>query len=309
VLFAITIFVAPAVPVSSWAQNKKSDGGGGQSSLEGGNWEHFSLIKGHGVSVCDAYLQLLNRAQFDVTPFCGRPDPDSGAGFTHLARQVWGADQILAMYTNVYEFMLYDNQFHIDRWFAPDPSNPNKRSMTTSPVNRGDVAVEMRLNRIRVWSYEEPIDIENDGTPLKVLVWQGDAAVGLSGGAGRCGADYGDDPWTVSYVNQQAFILNSDEKTIDERRTRAIFGAPEESSPARLTRRPLTIPLRGANPFEPLAGSIGIFEYRGRYYIDVENRPKTKDGALRPLEVYLREHNHIAKVCAYQPINVPGPEG
>jgi len=292
--FAITILVACMAPVFSWAQGQA--GGDGQ--------KQFSLIQGRGVAVCNAYLQELNQAQFNVTPFCGRPDEGFEPEFIRLKPEYWGPDQILAIFTHVYEFMLFDNQSHVQRWRSPNPDDPDKPLFTTSPIDRLGIADSIRDGSMVVWSYEKPIDIENNGSPRSVLIWQG---YGAGSGGVRCGEDYTQQPWTASYDEQRAFILNPDGKTIDERLTRAIFGVPEESTPARLTRRPsksLYLPV-GANPFVPLADSIGIFGYRGRYYIETENMPKIENGRLPPVVVYLREHNHTAKVCAFRPENVP----
>lgn len=63
----------------------------------------------------------------------------------------------------------------------------------------------------------------------------------------------------------------------------------------------------GANPFRPLADTIGIFEYRGMYYIETENRPKAKNAPLPPVVVYLREHGHTTKVCSISLKNEPVP--
>lgn len=193
-------------------------------------------------ALCDAYLQLLNQAHFDVTPFCGRPD--DGPGFMLLKRRYWGVEQIWPIFTHVYEFMLFDNQFHVQKWFSPNPASPDTQDGIGDSLCRG---------WMRAWSYEEPIDIENDGSPLNVIIWQY--------GGTQCGSDYADHPWNFPYVDRRALIINSDGKNIDERLTRAIFGAPEESAPARLTRRPSKSPFLpvGANPFRPLADSISIF--------------------------------------------------
>ena len=305
-LYAVTMLIASIIPALALAQNHASNGSEPDSipftwappqTHEG--QKRFSIVRGHGVAVCDAYLQLLNQTHFDVTPFCGRPD--DGTGFMHLRRHYWGVDQIFQLVPHVYGFMVFDNQFHLGRWFTPNPENPNKPLITTNPDTRDSIADFLRRNWMRVWSYEEPIDIENDGSSLDVLIWQD--------GGTRCGSDYADHPWTFPYVPQQAFIINSDGKTIDERLTRTIFGGPEESSPTRSLRRPKYIPgvAYHANPFRPLAESIGIFGYRGRYYIETENRSKTQDGPLPPVIVYLREHKSTAKLCTFRPENVPVP--
>ena len=288
VLAAIIALTAIMAPVSSPAQDQPPT-----------TDKNFTLVHGDGAAVCDAYLQVLNQSHFDVTPFCGRPD--NGPGFMLLKRQYWGVEQIFQLAPHVYGFMVFDNQSHLGRWFSPNPDNPNKPLVTTNPETQDSISDSLHRNWMRMWSYEEPIDIENDGSPRNVLIWQ-------DGGA-QCGSDYADHPWTVPYVPQQALIINSDGKTIDERLTRAIFGVPEESSPTRSLRRPKYIPgvAYDASPFKPLAESIGIFGYRGRYYINTENRPKTQGGPLPPVIVYLRERNRTAKVCAFRPENVPVP--
>jgi hypothetical protein len=43
--------------------------------------QSFSLQQGHGVPVCEAYLELLNQTKFTETPFCGRPEEGSVKGF------------------------------------------------------------------------------------------------------------------------------------------------------------------------------------------------------------------------------------
>ncbi|HEV7165918.1 MAG TPA: hypothetical protein VGO35_11060 [Gammaproteobacteria bacterium] len=258
------------------------------------------------LGVCDAYLQLLKQTKFEKTPFCGRPEDGSVPGFIPLKRNYWEAEQIWPIFTHVYEFMLFDDQLHVQRFFSQNPDDPNKPLVTTDPTRKDGIAQFLHRGWMSVWSYAEPIDIENDGSPLNLLLWQGYGATGLSGGGGPCGSDYAEHSWTISYVNQQAFIVNLDGKTIDEQLTRKIFGAPEESS----LRHPKYIPgvAYDANPFRPLAGSIGIFEYRDRYYIETENMPKTKDAPLPPVVVYLREHGHTTRICSLRLENEPVPE-
>jgi hypothetical protein len=260
------------------------------------------------LGVCAAYRQLLTETKFEVTPFCGRPDDGSVPGFTPLKRNYWGVEQIWPIFMHVYEFMLFDDQFHVEMTPSGNPANPfAMRPMRTADVITKDLmAMNLRLKWIRVWSYEEPIDIENDGSPLNVLIWEG---YGVTQGAQVCGVVYSGHPWGSPYINQQVFIINSDGKTIDENLTREIFGTQEESMPARLTRQPSKSPFLpvGANPFRPLADTIGIFEYRGMYYIETEDKPKNKDAPLPPVVVYLREHGHTTKVCSIQLKNEPVP--
>jgi hypothetical protein len=60
-------------------------------------------------------------------------------------------------------------------------------------------------------------------------------------------------------IQQRAFVLRSTGDWIDEERTRAIFGHPH------------------VQRFVPLGPSIGIFEYRGRFYFDSFLDPELGD--------------------------------
>jgi len=65
---------------------------------------------------------------------------------------------------------------------------------------------------------------------------------------------------------------------------------------------------RGANPFVPIADSMGVFGYRGRYCIETENVPEIKNGPLPPVRVYLREHDRRAALCTLRSESVPVPK-
>ena len=64
---------------------------------------------------------------------------------------------------------------------------------------------------------------------------------------------------------------------------------------------------RGSKAFRPLADSIGIFKYEGRYYIETEDRPPFKDDDLPPVHVLLREHGSARQMCTLKPVSVPIP--
>ncbi len=255
-----------------------------------GGAKRFSLIKGRGVAVCDAYLKVLNRTNFKLTPFCGRPEDGPVPGFVHLQRRDLTAEQIQPLFNDVYEFMRFDDEFHVETFFH-------------MPLEL--VAQDLRFNWIHVWTYSAPVDIANDGAPANVLIWQGY-------GAERDGAICGipndrdsDRPW---YIDQRAFVLSPDGKTIDAQKTREIFGAAGEASATYRAKRPHGnspfLP-RGANPFRPLADTIGIFGYEGAYYIQTENKPTSKCAALPPVRVLLREHGRTRQMCAFRPESVP----
>jgi len=80
-------------------------------------------------------------------------------------------------------------------------------------------------------------------------------------------------PWNAAYSHQRAFVLTA-------ARTKH---------------------------FRPLADSIGIFKYEGRFYIETEDQPMEKVDAQPPVHVFLREGAGTRQVCSLQPVSVPVP--
>jgi hypothetical protein len=203
----------------------------------------FTMMKGDGVPVCEAYLGVLNRTPLERTPFCGRPDNGPEPAFAQLERRYLAVEEILPLFAPVWEFMRFNDQDH-------------------------------------------------------------------SGAS--CGADYAHLPWDGTYTEQRAFGLSADGKKIDEQQTRDLFGMPGAKPPktGSAGRRPA--PLGGlppgAKPFTPLADSIGIFGYGGRYYIQTENKPASRGVKLPSVEVLLHEHAHTSEVCSFRPRAIPVPE-
>jgi hypothetical protein len=261
----------------------------------------FSLLQGKGVPVCEAYLELLNKTKFEVTPFCGRPADGDVKGFERLERHYLGEPEITPLYTYVWEFMRFNDQHHVEKFCYPNIV-PAKAHCSAAATTGDEIPLLLRLGRMRVWTYTIPLDINNNGSPLKVLIWQG------LGTGKRCGDDYYPTPWTDSYVHQRAFVLSADGTTIDEALTRSIFGALSDRRRSRdIAQLPEGTLPAGANPFQPVADSIGIFEYDGRYYIETEDQPESKNAPLPPVRVLLREHGTSNQVCALRPQSVPSP--
>jgi hypothetical protein len=247
----------------------------------------FKLTQGNGVAVCEAYLGFLNRTRFTVNPFCGRPDSDPAHGFEYLQRRDLSANEILSLFNYVHAFMHFNDQYHAERTFHPNAQHMEKSYWSTDVSSESEINDLLGLHWIHVWTYSAPIDLNNDGMPFNVLIWHG---YGADGNGAVCGTNYAHHPWDFSYTRQRAFILTADGKQIDEKRTRAIFGAPAQLTPTHAS-------ARGSEerPFHPLADSIGIFRFGGRYYIDTENIPKSPGGGT--VIVYLRENGRGQQVC------------
>jgi len=253
----------------------------------------FSVVKGHGVPVCEAYLDLLNHQEFAVMPFCGPPDGDSRNGFQSLERRHLTASEILALFNRAYEFMHFDNQDHVERIFHLNVEHPERSVWNADVESETGIKELMENGVLNVWTYVAPLDLENNGSSDHVLIWHGYGATDSAAACGELVPRPGT-AWDATYVPTRAFILTTDGKRIDEQRTRAVFGASgalvgkRVEGPGKFAK---------ARPFRPLADSVGIFRYQGRYYIDTQNIPKS-EGAPTPIVVSLRENGHTKQQCS-----------
>jgi hypothetical protein len=252
-------------------------------------FDRFRLTKGHGVPVCEAYLQRLNVTTFEQIPQCGRPENDSVPGFRLLHRDTPAKDELARLAQHVTNFMVGQKQDSLDTYL--DKQGHRKTSAT-------DYERQVRNPDLRVWRYDPPVDIDNDGQPDSVLMWQGP---GASDYCQTCGSSQAGRP-DPFVVQQRPFILRPASDWIDEDRTRAIFGRPH------------------APKFDDFLGpSISIFEYRGRVYFDSFFDPLRGDfeGNLRAsdrgaqvtvagnvalldiLGVFERRGNVTGQICEY----------
>lgn len=264
-----------------------------ETGVGGDRGPKFTPIQGRELPVCKAYLELLNRSEYPANPFCGRPE--SGLpGFEPLERRYLNADQVFPLFRYVWEFMRFDDQFHIGKYSYYNSQDPSKSYFSADPESKNGVVDDLKKGLTVAWTYHSYVDIANDGHPLPVLLWQG---YGATPGPAACvGID--------TYVNQRAFVLSTDGKTIDERRTRVIFGSSKEATEGPHARKPgdqSYLPVN-ATPFEPLADSIGIFEYQGKFYTQTENRPATEHAKLPPVEVYMHQAGKNKRMCRFHPV-------
>lgn len=284
--FIFTLALLPAISL------------GTQPASENGD-PQFTMITGHGVPVCEEYLELLNRTPVEQTPFCGRPE-NGPPPFLSLERRDLGVDDILPLFNYVFEFMRFDDQHHVEKFFHPQPDR-SKSAWSTNATTPDGISQFLGLGWMHVWTYTSPVDISNDGKPVRLLVWQG---YGVSTTGASCGGDSASTAWDDTYTPQLVFVLSTDGITIDEAQTRAIFGA---NGALRQPVNKAGLP-PGATPFNSLADSIGIFGYKGHYYIQTENKPKSHGALPSPVKVFLREQGHTTQVCAFRPQNLPIPE-
>jgi hypothetical protein len=243
----------------------------------------FVLTKGRGEPVCEADVQRLNRTEFEVWPTCDIPDTVDAPGFERLGH-VWAS---VAAQNRVF--------YRVESLLRGEPVEPPER-----PVKQRDgsiVVVRRDEDPVRkdTFSYffDPPVDIDNDGIPDNVLIWD-DRWRGL----GRCDTFGGGDP---QYIRewQFPFILTADGADVDERRTQAVFGTPH------------SVPTQPESAFPryyyPYGAYYGIFKYRGSYYFHAAlqlsaplRASSHKPPSLRSMQrigVFIHEHAQTRQVC------------
>jgi hypothetical protein len=238
----------------------------------------FALKNGHGLPVCEAYLQRLNTAVYDLPPYCDRPESEVVPGFKLLKRMPLEPDEVVSMSGSLHK-----------RWVQPNPHLSGSWAASADWVG----------GEIKAWRYASTIDLSNDGEPQQVLVWQG---YGLSGGL-LCGRKWNNNSWGYR-PRQLPLVLQADNRYINERKTAVIFGG--RGHPNWVAHSPW-VPPDSAFPFRPLGRSIGIFEYRGVVYFDTFfdltgddlGRRAGQAKLANTLGVFLRKQGKTSEICEY----------
>lgn len=263
---------------------------------------HFILTRGKGVPVCKAYLKRLNATTFSAPPFCGRPENDSIPGFTLLHRVPLSPAEVHDLYPIVWAFMGLANRKSID-W--DDMSYQHQLTQTgqflLTKMDAEDLQREIDAGHAKIWRYDPPIDIDNDGKPDDVEVWEGIALPTGTGGM-HCGED---DPRFGEELRQPQvpFVITDHHNRLDVRKTEAIFGSPVGGYPITLNGKRMM-----ADGYRPIGDSIGIFEYRGTYYFDTffdgwgdfEGKRRKDKHIKDTLAVFLHQHGRTRQVCEYR---------
>lgn len=271
----------------------------------------FTLTVGANRPVCEAYLQRLNQTEFYRPAYCGRPENDSVPGFAILSRVLltpheWKglAGWVLAI-TKPLWFLEPSQWESMNRAHGVISELPTSRDFTAGLRT-------MDANARSSWRYQEPIDINNNGTPNQVLIWRRDNSERPNCGSPSPGAvPVSERTGTI------AFVLAPDGITIDQLKTIEVFGHPDGG-----VRTPY--PFKSANgksdflrSFKPIGRSYGVFEFRHEYYFDTffdsdeagdqnPNRPsdfhdnrKNGPSLKNTLAVFQRRNAVKKQVCEY----------
>jgi hypothetical protein len=234
----------------------------------------FTLTRGRGKPVCEAYLQRLNVTQSN---YCTMPESDAIPGFSVLHRVPLRASTMVKMSGRVFEW-----------WEHPDPHLNGSWNGTLRAV--GTV--------MEAWRYNPPIDVNNDGRPDNIIVWQG---YGLQDGVTFCG-----EPFTRfynwGYRPRRLPLIMSSRSHIDAEETALVFGRP-----GRGLNRGRRLAL-GEMPFKPVGHFITPFKYRGVTYFstffdvtgDYRGLRKNQPKLANVLGVLLRRDHNTREVCEYK---------
>jgi hypothetical protein len=254
----------------------------------------FKLTKGHGTPVCEAYLQRLNQTEFTSPAYCGRPEDDRVPGFATLSRMpVINEDinRLSGLVTIIRRPLL-----------VPDykSMNENHGVFTGKPRSTGKLLGYITQSS---WKYDQPLDIDNNGKPRQILIWNLDNPENP-----HCGGYEGRVPVLVR-GGQIAFILTSDGQTIDQFASRESFGHPDGGYVIPPGLRPPGLTFLQA--YRPIGNSYSVFEYRSLYYFDTffdgdERLGDFQDGRrgnpslADTLAVFQRTEDRTQQVCEYR---------
>jgi|GEM_PF-3322439 len=251
---------------------------------------HFELKKGGGTPVCEALLQRLNQTHFEAPPYCDIPEDSTVPGFEWLQRKTPSERKEHQLYSHAEVFSSTGGGGQDYTPAAEDYLYDRRYTGAGSPFSKV------------IWLYGSPLDMENDGHPRDILVWQG-----LGHLPGPCGTRVSPGSGNYSRVAQQAFVLSGNTGRIDEDETRDLFYRPRER------------PKVPGDNYTPIGLTTSIFEYRGTYYFggfydayrgldgDFSGERKWKNsrettfssGLANTFDLFLRQNRKTRLVCDY----------
>lgn len=282
----------------------------GNISINGQKY-HFRMTKGAGVPVCDAYLERLNTTEYEKPPYCDRPESEAIQGFAKLNRVPLSPGDVRDLYPIVGDFIASANQKNLD-W--TDMKLQQQLTETgrdkLSDASAKSLQMDLDAGWAKMWRYEPPIDIDNDGVPDNVEVWQG---LPLRGGVGgtQCGGymyKFPNDP--PLRQPQVAFVVTGNNDRLDVIKTEKIFAHPKGGYRFFSTAEQKW---KISDDFRPIGDSMGIFKYQDMYYFDtffdgwgdfenkrriVYTRRKNKQ-IVNTLAVFLHKDGKTRQVCEY----------
>jgi hypothetical protein len=221
--------------------------------------------------VCEAYLQRLNQTVFYRQPWCGVPETDRVPGFELLHRQRLKKQEFYTLEPIVSTVI-----------FGAPYGAPRSLNYTPS-----------------AWRYEPPVDVDNDGKPDNVVIWDEDDVV-----RPHCGLFFGPNMLPDAGA-QRALVLTPDNRAVDVVRTGELFGQAglSKADAARAKQS------HAASRYQPIGFREGVFRYRNMTYVETffddsyrkDSADQEKSGIALgdTLGVFLRRNGVTHQVCEY----------
>jgi hypothetical protein len=259
-----------------------------------GHHYQFKLTRGRGLPVCEAYLQRLNQTDFKQPPYCGRPESTAILGFEYLKRIWMSREQFDRLYisvnSNLENRKPEDFYVHRKEQDGRDLFGPPTKDMFPPSYAPS------------TWTYLPDLDIENDGVPQRVTIWNEDDR---------------NDPMCRDSVYQQSdhpalpqsgVILQRDADAIDRIKTQEVFGHPDGGFliSNKIDGKPQNqlIPA-----FRAVGQRVGIMKFRGISYFDtfftridlgdLQDQRRNDRALWDTLGVFVRKAHRTSQVCEY----------
>jgi len=250
---------------------------------------HFRLTKGGGTPVCDAYLERLNAAKYDIPPYCDIPEDDSISGFSKLKRVAISPDDAAELWPSIYMFETRQAE-------APsvEASTPELREV----ISLGAAWAKNQFGvKVSAWRYDPPVSLNNDGKAHNLLIYRDSHYI--DGFDGKCGwAGYERAPATGYRQAHIGYLLTPDSRKIDFAATRQLLPQPKRAGE-----------LAGAEPGRRIGYFFGIFEFQDVYYMetffeqyggDFEGKRVGAASLDNTLAVFLRRNRETRQICEYE---------
>lgn len=269
----------------------------------------FSLTKGKGIDVCEAYLERLNKTEYEKPPYCDRPEDDSVSGFSKLNRLPLLARDVRDLYPVL---VGYYHTANSERFNWHDPKIQEEfalpgRQFVLSEEGVKSVQQDMAEGWTKVWRYDPLVDIDNDGVPDNVEVWHG---YPLGGAGSQCGGYVYKFPNEPLRMPQIAFAVTADGRRLDIVETEKMFAHPTGGYRffSRQDKK-----WKISDNFRAIGERMGIFKFRELYYFDTffdgwgdfegkrrsEGTSHKEKNIVNTLAVFLHKDGKTKQICEY----------
>ena len=238
--------------------------------------EHFTLLRGKGQAVCEAYRLRLERTKFELPSYCDRPESSAVEGFRSFMRIPLTRQQDIRLWQEVWP--LVQERSLLD---ARDDQERARNVSADVDIRGLDMAIPSAS-----YGFEADLDIENNGSPRTTVIYRMENPK-----LPVCGIPRGPRPVPTRIVSMLVVLAPSGD--IDYETTRRFEGrvAARKSSTGLMEK-----------VLWPLGMSFGLFEYMGTVYYDTyddfdapfvwETDPRT-----RVLRVYGMTKGHRVLHC------------